>query len=316
MEYLSQLGYIAYTVIGPLVVLVGAGYILGWRVPAAPEILVKLILYLLIPVFTFQNLMSSSLDGAAYGTIIIFSAILFAVLFALARMVSAIRRHDRPMRGVFATTVILYNSANFAIPVMALAFPKNEAYAASAQVVVAACQGLAAYTIGAFIAAAGSGPIGHAALKVFRIPFLYALVLAIVLKQFGIDATSLSQVNILWKPICIIAPAFIPMALMTLGAQMARVHVVRVPVDLALSVFLRLLVGPLLGLALVKLMGLEGPLAQILVIGVAGPTAVASAVVAIEFRNRADFAASAVFLSTLAAGVTVPIVIFLAQAFL
>jgi malate permease and related proteins len=316
MDYLSQLGHIAYTVIGPIVVLVGVGYLLGRRLPAAAEILAKLILYFLIPIFTFQNMMSSSLEGGAYGTIILFSAIVFVVLYVAARGVSAIRRHDRPMRGAFANTAILYNSANFAIPVMALAFPAAATYAVSVQVVVAACQGLAAYTLGAFIAAAGSGPIGHAALKVFRIPFLYALLAAIVLQRFGVDATAMERVSILWKPIMIIAPAYVPMALITLGAQMACVRVVRAPMDLGLAMILRLAAGPLLGLALVLLMGLEGPLAQILVIGTAGPTAIASVVVAIEFKNRADFAASAVFLSTLAAAVTVPIVIFLVQAFL
>jgi predicted permease len=106
------------------------------------------------------------------------------------------------------------------------------------------------------------------------------------------------------------------MALMTLGAQMACVRLVRAPLDLALSMGLRLIAGPLLALALVRIMGVEGLLAQVLIIGAAGPSAVASAVVAIEFKNRPDFAASAVLLSTLGAGVTVPVVIFLVQQFI
>jgi predicted permease len=66
----------------------------------------------------------------------------------------------------------------------------------------------------------------------------------------------------------------------------------------------------------VKILCIEGQLAWVLVIGASGPTAIASAVVAIEFKNRPDFAASAVFLSTLGAGLTVPLVIFLVRAFL
>jgi 5-enolpyruvylshikimate-3-phosphate synthase len=94
---------------------------------------------------------------------------------------------------------------------------------------------------------------------------------------------------------------------MTLGAQMACVRLLRAPADLALSLVLRVVAGPLIGLALVKAMGLEGLLAQVLIIGLSGPSAVASVVLAIEFKNRrADFASSAIFLSTLGAGVTVP----------
>jgi hypothetical protein len=181
---------------------------------------------------------------------------------------------------------------------------------------VAACQGFAAYTVGAFLAAAGAGSVGHAMVKVFKLPFLYALLAAIVMKQVGLDGEALKRVTIVWQPLTIISGAYVPMALMTLGAQMACVRLVRAPVDLALAVVTRLVLGPLLGLALVKLMGLEGLLAQVLVIGVAAPSAVAGVVLAIEFKNRPDFAASAVFLSTLLAGVTVPLVIFLAQTFL
>jgi hypothetical protein len=218
-----------------------------------------------------------------------------------------------------ANTAILYNSANFSIPVMALAFgadPAQATYAVAVQAVVAACQGFAAYTVGAFIAAAGSGPVRHAMIKVFKLPFVYALLAALVLKQVGVDGPALDRVPILAKPITIICGAYVPMALMTLGAQMACVTVTRAPVDLALALVVRLALGPLLGLGLVTALGLRGILAQVLIIGVSAPSAVASVVVAIELKNRPDFAASAVFLSTLAAGLTVPLVIFLVQTFL
>jgi hypothetical protein len=319
MEPLKHLGEIAYNVIGPIVVLVGAGFLIGRKVPAAAEVLAKILLYLLIPVFVFDNILTSTLEAADYGTIVWFSALALVLFYGAARGVSAIRRHDPPLTGAFANTSVLYNSANFSMPVMALAFgfdPTKETYAVAVQAVVAACQGFAAYTVGAFIAAAGAGPVRHAMIKVFRLPFIYALLAAVVLKQFGIDGKALERVAILSKPVTIICGAYVPMALMTLGAQMARVKVIGAPLDLALSAAVRLALGPVLGLALVKLMHLEGLLAQVLIIGVAAPSAVASVVVAIEFRNRPDFASSAVFLSTLLAGITVPLVIFLVQSFL
>jgi len=324
MDYLHELARIVYSVMGPIVILVGAGYLVGRRIPAAAEVLAKIILYLLVPVFVFHNILSSPLDAAEGGTIVLFSALVLVVLFGVARLLSLVRRHDRPLRGAFANTIILYNSANFALPVMFLAYAasaggRSEAetsHAVAIQVVVGACQGLAAYVFGAFLAAAGSGPVGHAAVKIFKIPFIYALAAALVLKHLGVAAADLETVTILWTPVGLISAAFVPMALMTLGAQMACVRFVRAPVDLGLALVGRLVVGPLVGLALVMMMGLHGTLGQVLVIGVAGPTAVASVVVAIEYRNRPDFASSAVFLSTLAAGLTVPLVIFLAQAFL
>jgi malate permease and related proteins len=319
VSYLEHLAQIVYAVMGPILILTGAGYLLGRRVPAAAEVLSKTLLYLLIPVFVFQNIIASSLDAADGGRIVLFSSLALVALFIVARAMSAVRHHDRPLRGAFANTNILYNSANFAIPVIALAFtmtPKENEYAVAVQVIVGACQGLAAYVIGSFLAAAGSGPIRHAAVKIFRIPFIYALAAALVLKHFDLGEADLEKVTILWNPVTLIAPAYVPVALMTLGAQMARVKLVRAPVDLGLAVVGRLIVGPLVGLGLVLAMGLSGTLAQVLVVGIAGPTAIASVVVAIEFKNRPDFASSAVFLTTLGAGLTVPLVIFLVQTFL
>jgi hypothetical protein len=321
MEALSTLAQIAYTVIGPIVVLVGAGYLLGRRVPAAAEVLAKILLYILIPVFVFQNILLSSLGGRECGLIVIFSALALAILLAASWGVSRLRGHEPALRGSFVNTTILYNSANFAVPVMALAFSSfdaaTEAHAVAIQVVVAACQGFAAYTLGALIAAGGSGPIRHTMVKVFRLPLIYALAGAMLFLQLGVDAKTLEKATVLWKPIALICGAYVPVALMTLGAQMACVRLLRAPADLALSLVLRVVAGPLIGFALVKAMGLEGLLAQVLIIGVSGPSAVASVVLAIEFKSRRpDFASSAVFLSTLVAGLTVPTVIFLVLTYL
>jgi hypothetical protein len=321
MESLGTLIQIAYTVIGPIVVLVGAGYLVGRRVPASAEVLAKIMLYLLVPVFVFQNILASSLGGHECGLIVIFSALALVVFLAMSWGASRLRRQDPALRGSFINSAILYNSANFAIPVMALAYssfdPDTMAYAVAIQAIVAACQGFAAYTVGALIAAGGSGPVRHTMAKALRLPLIYALVAAMLLLRLGVNARTLESVTVLWKPVMLICGAYVPVALMALGAQMACVRLLRAPVDLILSLVLRLAAGPLVGLALVKMMGLEGLLAQVLIIGISGPSAVASVVLAIEFKNRrADFASSAIFLSTLGAGVTVPAVIFFVLTYL
>jgi len=322
MDYIEQVGYIAYTVVGPLVVLAGAGYVLGRRLEAAADVLAKTLLYLLIPVFVFRNVLTSSLAGPAYGPIIGFTAAAVGVLGVLAWGAGRLRGHDRPLGRAFVNSVILYNSANFGIPVVALAFavaPGERSDAVSAQVMVAVCQGFAAYTLGAFIAGSGSTGAASALKRVLRLPFFYAMMAALLLKHLYPGAREMDLLlrvpglKVVWMPVTLLSEAYVPMALLTLGAQMGRVRLVRAPADLAWSAGLRLLAGPMVGLGLVAAMGLEGMLAQVLVIGLAGPSAVASAVVAIEFRNRPDFAASAVLVSTLGAGVTVPIVIFAVQ---
>jgi predicted permease len=81
---------------------------------------------------------------------------------------------------------------------------------------------------------------------------------------------------------------------------------------------LRLLVGPVLSFALVigmKMLGapLHGDLAQALVTSASYPTAVNSALVAIEYDNEPEFASAAVFYSTLVSAITVSLTIYLVR---
>ena len=316
MNHLHNLAVVGYTIIGPIVVLVGLGYIFGRRIPGAAVVLTKVFLYILLPAFLFLRVLAANVETSAYGYIVLFSVAMLVLMYAVSRGLSLLRRHDRPLRGAFINSAMFYNSANFAIPVMTLAFGADEkvqSYAIAIQSVVAICQGIGAYTIGGLIAAAGSGRAGHAIMKVLKMPYLYAIALAFLFKGFGGTEEALKQVTILWEPLRIVSPAYVPVALMSLGAQIATTSVVRMPADLSIIAAVRLLVGPVCGLGLVHLLGLSGTLAQVLVIGVAGPTAIAAAVVAFEFKNRPDFASSAVLVSTLAAGLTVPLTIFLVR---
>jgi hypothetical protein len=78
-----------------------------------------------------------------------------------------------------------------------------------------------------------------------------------------------------------------------------------------MSVVLRLLAGPVVGLGLIFMMGLQGFLAQMLLISTSSPTAVNCMMICLEFDNHPDYAAKAVFYSTLISPVTVTLVIFL-----
>ena len=80
------------------------------------------------------------------------------------------------------------------------------------------------------------------------------------------------------------------------------------------AILLRLLGAPAVMFLLVWLFGMEGTAAKVLVIGSSVPVAVNSAILAIEYKNEPELAARAVFWSTLACGVTLSVVIYLANA--
>jgi predicted permease len=84
-------------------------------------------------------------------------------------------------------------------------------------------------------------------------------------------------------------------------------------VDVHIAVFTRLLVGPALAVILIHLLGFSGVIAQTLFIAYSVPTAVNTALIAVECRNHQDFASQVVVVSTVFSSITLSLAVFLAR---
>jgi predicted permease len=149
---------------------------------------------------------------------------------------------------------------------------------------------------------------------VFHLPMVYTLAAAWLFRGLHIPLVEGSPVR---KALETLHGGLVPIALVTLGAQMASLKSHQLGFPLFAAMFLRLCIGPLLGFALVKLVGFQDhALAQAVVVSASFPTAVNSALLAMEYDNEPDFAASVVFYSTLVSSVTVSLVIYLVKNFM
>ncbi len=134
-----------------------------------------------------------------------------------------------------------------------------------------------------------------------------AMTLGILLNIFHV-----SLPEFLLTPISYISNALIAIALLTLGAQIAHIRVSFAYLPLYLSMFFRLLMGPAIALAGLWLAGVDGIVAQALLISTAMPTSVNSSIIAQEYNNEPEFAAQTVIGSTLLSSFTLTIVIYIA----
>ncbi|MCK4276745.1 MAG: AEC family transporter, partial [Phycisphaerae bacterium] len=117
-----------------------------------------------------------------------------------------------------------------------------------------------------------------------------------------------------WRVVVFIRGAFVPVALCTLGAQLGLLGRTANKYPVTVSVLLRLLVAPMIGLCVIYALGLRGLMAQVMLVASCTPTSVNSMLLCLEFDNHPDYAARAVFYSTLFSPITVTLVIFLAQS--
>ena len=105
-----------------------------------------------------------------------------------------------------------------------------------------------------------------------------------------------------------------PVAIFTLGAQLADTRIQLKSIAVYVPVLLRLVISPMVGFLLITLLGIDGLMAQVLLIGSASPSAVNSLLLAIEFDADPEFASQTVFLTTLLSAITVSVVIMIAQS--
>lgn len=328
------LSTIALGVIAPVLVMAGVGFLLGWFRVVEPGPIAKLYMNIFAPALALVNVVDARLTGEQFGQVVIFNMVCLAALLVLTRAASAALGHDRAMRGTFANSVVLYNSANYGLPVQELAFPKAEAvdgvHGSVIQPIVLIVQSATAFSLGPFNAASNAPGLLATLRRMALMPMIWALVLGMMLRSAGVTVEHLqTHVPMIWTPITYFQAALVPVALLSLGVQLSRVRIHGKVLNIALGSSLRLLVGPLVGLAvglamrwlgglvgtgpLAGLLSVSDPLLAILIVSISFPTAVFTSVLATNFRNHEDYAAATVFVSTVGSIITVTAVIYLTK---
>lgn len=315
-----QFGHIFYSIVLPMLLLAGVGFLLHRTMRLDLATLTKLNFYFVIPCLIYHAVVSSQVTLADAGAAVAFTLGVMAVLVIIALVAGRLRGIPRDQRNALIMSTIFYNSGNYGLPLQDMAFRSADqsADAASLQSFVMITQNFTGFTIGVMLAAGGKGDRHWRAnlLHIAKFPPIYALLAALLTVQIriwlGESAGHVAPViDPFWKAITSIKQAFIAVALFTLGAQLASVRRGGPKYPVKMSVFIRLLIGPAVGLAIVHLVGLTGLLAQVMLISTATPTAVNSMLLCMEFDNHPNYLARAVFYSTLLSPITVTLVVFL-----
>jgi predicted permease len=214
----------------------------------------------------------------------------------IVQLVIFIRRYKSSKARDMRSSVLFYNSGNFMIPINQLVFA-NDPNAMSIQVIIAALQGVIPFTCGIY----NANEVRMQAIRsILTLPGLYAITAALVLKQIEWHIPIPLTVSLHY-----ISQATIGLALITLGAQLVGLKVRMRYSDIAISSFLRLVIGPILGAGLVLLMSFHGDIARALILSCAAPTAMIGALINIQFNRDAEFLSQAVLVSTTFSIITV-----------
>ena len=340
-------------VLAPILVMMGAGALLRWRFHIDLATLSKLNIYLLAPAFVFDKVSTSTLSWEEMGGVVTISLVQVATLGLLVWGVGLMLRVKRQTLAAVVMAVIFYNSGNYGLPLAELAYPKGSGFGVqgsgnvesiagtgavsssasspeprtpnpepskdggAVQAFVLMTQNVLGYTLGLAIAGFAH-PSEKGSMKnlwrILRLPVLPMLVVALAARWWlQIDPSHALPLAIT-KPAGYLSAALVPIALATLGAQLASKP--RWPrwKPVSLVLVLRLLFGPiqmalllwgfhLLGWRAVDLWPWP---AELLILTAAVPTAVSTMFLTLELEGDTDLAADCVFWTTVLSCVTIP----------
>jgi len=314
---LASAADIFLSVILPILVIVALGAGLQRGFPLHVPTLSRLNVYLLVPAFLFVRLYDSTLSWREIGRI---TAVVMLPCVLLGLAIWLTLRARKASGTTIAAMVVgglVFNAGNFGLPLTELFYSSPDVHfqgmqpgdGVAIQALIIMVTNLSVWGLGYMIMALAKGTGVRGAVSYFKLPTLYVMVAAFVLRDTGATLPKLIDF-----PLRTMANATVPVMMVTLGAQLAQRA--RWPNWrlVAPAMLIKLIALPALTALVVWLLGLwPWPGAQ-LIIAAAAPTAVNTLLLTLELDGDADLAADVVFWTTLGAAASVTAVLSLVTA--
>jgi predicted permease len=290
----------------PILLIATAGYILGKFLTVDSRTIGRIVFYIFSPLLVFNLMVTSQLNLQQAITTVEFTAAVIAIMGLLAFVFGKILRLERPQLLAVILTVAFGNTGNYGLPLVKFAFG-DEALAVASIFYVTTT--ILFNTAGVIIASLGHSDLKSAILGVFKLPIVYGVALALLVK-----ATAFQIPIPLSRTIEIAASGAVPLMIVLLGLELTKIEWSHSFRALGVGVITKLILGPIVGLLLASLFGLQGHGYQGSVIEASMPAAVATTVVATEYRLEPSLVTAIVFLGTILSPLTLtPLIVLLSR---
>ena len=284
-----NLAQVLIDVLLPIFLIFGIGFVLGKKKNPDTRSIAHMSIYILLPSLVFTSFLNGDVLSSLAVTgvyITVFTGLMYIISVVLCRVL----KFDRTLESAFLLSVLFTNAGNYGVPLCTFAFGEEGTVNALAYMMYSS---VILYTFAVYIASRGSWSVTESFRKIFTIPLIYAVVAASVFSYFSIAVPSFVV-----KPLTLLGSAAIPVAMILLGVQLSRTYIQRDYKPLLLSNVIRLVLSPLVGILITNVMGVEGVLRSVLILESSMPTAINSALIAIEFDAKPGYVSTVVLIST------------------
>jgi predicted permease len=288
----------------PIFAIASAGFLLARYAGVDVKTVSRVVFFSLLPCLAFRMVVTSTASGPNVGRLMLLAVLIMAAMGVVGYIAGkGLGLAGAPMRA-FLMVVMFSNGGNYGLPVVRFAFgPEALTFAT----IFFLTGSVTTYVAGAFFAGDRPGKIAGALGKIWRMPSLYGVGLALVVLASGRPVP-----EAVMRPVTLLSDAALPVMILVLGMQLERAVWPSRPGIVVLAVAISLLAAPVVALGLCGLMGITGTARQAAVILSSMPVAVVTTILALEFGLAPEFVTSAVFISTVASPLTLtPLIAFL-----
>jgi hypothetical protein len=216
-------------------------------------------------------------------------------------VIARLARLDRISSSALMLTAALPNLGNYGLSVVLLAYGQE---GLANGIVLLAVQSLYGIPLAIFLASSGSASLSRSLVEVFRQPMVYAVAAALLFNLARIPVP-----GFLSSALALPSQAAIPLMLLVLGMHFGGTTGIEQPGLVSVAVVTRLLIGTVVGWALVLALGIDGVARNVMIVGAAMPTAVFTILTATQYNARPRFVSDVVVVSTLVSIITVTVVL-------
>ncbi|MEL6398882.1 MAG: AEC family transporter [Cyanobacteria bacterium J06626_4] len=281
--------------IAPVALIVFIGFLAGRTLSLERTTLSRLSLYVLLPALIASSLYGMTLSVRQASAIVagffLSSAILAGLVYSLCRLLKV----EPLTQKTLLATSLFANTGNLGLPFISFALGATGLERA---IVYLISSSILLTTVGPTLLKGAGLWVGLR--TTLRLPVFGAMLAGLTLQALNVTLPLRLDAGLE-----LLGGAAIPVALVTLGLQLAKTNLYVDRAVLAAAV-LRLGVAPTIALTVGAMLGLQGQDLQVLVLQAAMPTAVNTFIWVTEFGGDADLVARAIVLSTLLSFMTLP----------
>ena len=256
-----------------------------------PRPLSQITFYILSPALVFMLLSTTDVAGSQVLSMMAFAALVIALTAVLSYFLGRALGLSGRLGAAFVLGSAFMNAGNYGLSVNKFAFGELGLALASIYYV---SNLMMTNSLGVYIASAGGGRAIEALKGLAKVPAVYAIPLALLIR-----AQDITLPLPIARPIELLSLATVPAMLLLLGMQISRAGLPPQRKLLSASVAIKLLIAPLIALLLSPLFGYEGLARDVGVLQSAMPTAVMTTIIATEYDAEVVFVSGAVLVTTL-----------------